>query len=112
MYTMAANIAMSRPPWEAANLVKEELSVVICNRSAAYSAAGDFLSALVDAEVVLVHKRNWSKGHFRKAKALVGLGRLEDARDAIALGLQFEPNNAVRLFRSLARALLIVCTRR
>lgn len=33
---------------------------------------------------------------FRKARALVGLDRLEEARDALVDGLQFEPNDKVR----------------
>lgn len=94
-YNMSANIALSRNPWEPSALVRDELAIVICNRSATYSAAGDFLSALVDAEVVINLKRPWSKGHFRKAKALLGLGKLEEARDAVMLGLQFEPDSAV-----------------
>lgn len=38
-------------------------------------------------------KRPWSKGHFRKGKALIALDRLQEARDAILLGLDFEPSN-------------------
>lgn len=34
---------------------------------------------------------------FRKARALVGLDRLEEARDALVDGLQFEPNDKVRV---------------
>jgi len=52
-------------------------------------------NALVDAEVVVALKRPWTKGHFRKARALVGLDRLEEARDALIDGLQFEPEDKV-----------------
>jgi translocation protein SEC72 len=58
---------------------------------------GDYLGALTDAETVIASRRNWPKGHFRKAKALVGLGQLEEAQESILLGLQFEPNNAVNI---------------
>jgi len=92
---MSANIAASRFPWEPSALIRDELAIVICNRSAAHFAADDFLSAMIDADAVIQLKRPWSKGHFRKAKALVGLGRLEEARDAVMLGLQFEPDSAV-----------------
>lgn len=95
MYTMAAAVAAQRLPWEQNQLMREELSTVLSNRSAAYVAAGDHMSALVDAETVIQLKRPWSKGHFRKAKALVGLGYLEEAREAIKLGLAFEPDNTV-----------------
>ena len=92
---MAANIAVQRPPWEAQQLMREELSTVISNRSAAYFESGDFVGALVDAETVISLRRNWSKGHFRKAKALLGLGKMEEAKESIRLGLSYEPMNSV-----------------
>ncbi|KAF8328452.1 uncharacterized protein EI90DRAFT_3065405 [Cantharellus anzutake] len=93
-YGFAANLAASRFPWETSNLTREELSIVVCNRSAAYLAAGDPVGALIDADVVVQLKRPWSKGHFRKAKALLALGKLEDARESAFLGLQFEPDSS------------------
>ncbi|KAI0642088.1 hypothetical protein C8Q79DRAFT_273541 [Trametes meyenii] len=92
-YTMAASIAVQRPPWEAQQLMREELSMILSNRSAAFFEAGDFVSALVDAETVVQLKRPWSKGHFRKARALMKLDHYEEAREAIQLGLSFEPTN-------------------
>jgi len=94
MYTMAANVAAQRLAWEPNGLMKEELATVLSNRSAAYAAAGDNISALVDADIVIQVKRPWSKGHFRKAKALTALGQLEEAKEAISLGLAYEPQNA------------------
>lgn len=91
---MAASIAIQRPPWEANQFMREELSTVISNRSAAYFEARDYISALVDAESVIQLRRNWSKGHFRKAKALLGLGKTDEAVDAVRLGLSYEPSNA------------------
>jgi len=93
-YTTAASIAASRPPWEANQWMREELSTVISNRSAAYIDQRDFAAGLADAEAVIAVRRNWSKGHFRKAKALVGLHRYNEAADAVKLGLAFEPTNA------------------
>jgi tetratricopeptide (TPR) repeat protein len=96
-YTMAANIAIQRPPWEANQHLREELSTVICNRSAAHFESGDFISAIADADTVIRLRRNWSKGHFRKAKALLALDRWQDAKESVRLGLQFEPDNKVCL---------------
>jgi translocation protein SEC72 len=92
-YTTAASYAVQRPPWEANQFMREELSAAISNRSAAYHDLGDYISALADAETVISVRRNWSKGHFRKAKALLGLQRPDEAAEAIRLGLSFEPNN-------------------
>lgn len=76
--------------------MREELSTAISNRSAAFFDLRDFVSALADAETVITIRRNWSKGHFRKAKALLGLGRFREAAEAVRLGLDFEPNSTVR----------------
>lgn len=77
--------------------MREELSTVLSNRSAAYMEAGDYIGALVDAENVIQIRRPWSKGHFRKARALIKLGELEEAKEAIQLGLSFEPANTVSI---------------
>jgi translocation protein SEC72 len=92
---MAAHISVQRPPWENNQIMREELSTILSNRSAAFLEAGDPISALIDAETVISIKRQWSKGHFRKAKALLAMQEYREARDAINLGLQFEPKNAV-----------------
>jgi tetratricopeptide (TPR) repeat protein len=81
--------------------MREELSAVLSNRSAANCEAEDFIGALVDAEQVIQLKRNWTKGHFRKAKALLGMKRYEEARDAVELGLAFEPTNGVGVLLGL-----------
>jgi translocation protein SEC72 len=96
-YNMAANIAIQRPPWEASQALREELAAVLSNRSAAYVASDDPISGLADADAVIALKKPWPKGHFRKAKALLAMERLEDAKDAVEMGLAFEPNNDVRL---------------
>ncbi|KAF7345393.1 Translocation protein sec72 [Mycena venus] len=93
-YNMAASIAVQRPPWEANQFMREELSTVVSNRSAAFLEARDYISALADAEMVISLRRNWAKGHFRKAKTLVAMDRPKDAAEALKLGLAFEPSNA------------------
>lgn len=97
-YTMAASFAIQRPGWEANQFMREELSTVLSNRSAALFEAGDMVGALVDADAVIALKRPWSKGHFRKAKALVAMSQEEEAKDALKLGLQYDPTNAVSGF--------------
>ncbi|KAI7941389.1 hypothetical protein MJO29_013463 [Puccinia striiformis f. sp. tritici] len=94
LYTIAAQAASTRPLFEPSVWIREELSVILCNRAAAYSSNKMWVEALCDAEVVIQLKRNWNKGHFRKAKALQGLGHIEEAKDAALLGLEFEPDNS------------------
>lgn len=104
-------MALSRPPWELAAVSRDETAIALCNRSAAFALAGAWANALADAEAVIALKRPWTKGHFRwvsqlvhhpepmtdppprRARALVGLNRIEEARDAIVDGLQFEPDD-------------------
>ncbi|KAJ3522007.1 hypothetical protein NM688_g8938 [Phlebia brevispora] len=93
-YSMAANFAAQRPPWEAAQMMREELSAILSNRSAAFFEMGDYINALVDADQVIQLKRPWGKGHFRKAKALLSMKEYQEAKEAIELGLEFEPESA------------------
>ncbi|KAH9072239.1 hypothetical protein EDB83DRAFT_2361821 [Lactarius deliciosus] len=72
-YTQAAGFATQRAPWEAQQFMREELSTML--------------------RPVIQLKKPWSKGHFRKAKALVALGYLPQAREAVQYGLQFDPTN-------------------
>jgi len=92
-YSQATGFAMQRAPWEAQQLLREELSTVLSNRSAAHFENGDLISAIADADAVIQLKKPWSKGHFRKAKALIALGFLPQAKDAVQFGLQFDPTN-------------------
>ncbi|KAF9972342.1 hypothetical protein BGZ73_004553 [Actinomortierella ambigua] len=93
-YTNAINVAFDRPLWEPTQLAREELAVLLCNRSAAYIARKEFVNALVDADAVVELKRPWSKGHFRRGRALIGLGRTEEGIAAMQLGLMFDPESA------------------
>ncbi|GAA5832504.1 hypothetical protein JCM11251_001350 [Rhodosporidiobolus azoricus] len=91
LYTISAELAASRPVFEANVYARDELALALANRSAAYLGAGEHVNALVDADAVIQLKRPWIKGHFRRGKALAAMGRLEEGREAYLLGLQFDP---------------------
>lgn len=93
-YSVAIAMTLDRPLWESSVVVAEELSVCLANRSAAYAAVNAYIEALCDADAAIQLRRSWSKGHFRKGKALAGLQRFAEARAAFNLGLQFDPDNA------------------
>lgn len=106
LFTLALDVAASRPLWESNQLARDEMALCLANRSAAFAQVGDWIGALCDAEACVKLKRPWSKAHFRKGNALVGLGRPDEAREAYELGLQFDPKSVVRvdtLERSLRR---------
>lgn len=102
-YTMAVDLSWSRPLWEplAFQYVREELAPVLSNRSAAYLALKQYVEAYVDAEMVTRLKREWSKGWFRKGKALNGLGRAQEAAEAFQTGLRFD-HESEELVKALA----------
>ena len=113
-YTAAASFASQRLPWEPNNLMREELSTMLSNRSAAYLAEKDVISALADAEVVTQIKKPWGKGHYRKARAFLLMGRFEEAREAVQLGLSLEPANtvcALELVRIAFTNFVLACIR-
>lgn len=58
-------MALSRPPWELAQVSRDEAAIALCNRSAAFALANAWANALADADVVVRLKRSWTKGHFR-----------------------------------------------
>ncbi|GAA5907125.1 uncharacterized protein JCM6883_006147 [Sporobolomyces salmoneus] len=92
LYSMSAEMAAGRPVFEANVYARDELALALCNRSAAYLGAGEHVNALIDAEAVIQLKKPWIKGHFRRGKALQAMERLEEAREAFLLGLQFDPS--------------------
>ncbi|CAD7701189.1 unnamed protein product [Ostreobium quekettii] len=63
------------------------------NRSAAHAKAGDFPSALRDAEAALRLKPRWVKGWARKAAALQGLNYHSEAKEAYERALEIEPDD-------------------
>lgn len=97
MYSMSAEIAGTRPAFEASVYARDELALALSNRSAAYLGAGMRVEALVDAEAVIELKRPWVKGHFRRGKALAAMERWEEANEALLLGLQFDPASEVSI---------------
>lgn len=104
LFTLAIDVAASRPLWEAAVIGRDELAVCLANRSAAFAAVEDWVDSYVDADAVVQLKRPWLKGHYRKGMALRKMGRNQEAREAYLLGLQFDPESPVSL-RSMQAAI-------
>ncbi|KAI5790219.1 hypothetical protein EDC01DRAFT_119019 [Geopyxis carbonaria] len=90
MYSHGLTMAQTRPPWEPAPLLKEELQVLFANRAQAYMSMGSWPEALADASCAVDFKKMQNpKAHWRKSKCLKEMGRLEEAREALELGLEF-----------------------
>lgn len=91
MYDLAIRMAADRPTWEASGLVREELSVLYGNRAQAMMSQQEWAEASVDAEISVDLKRVGNvKGWWRRGQALKEMGRLDEAADWIAQGLEYE----------------------
>lgn len=95
LYTLAIELSWSRPLWEplAFQFVKEELTPILSNRSSANFNLGRYIDALVDAEIVIRLKKDWSKGYYRKGKALFELKRFAESITCYGTGLLYEVDN-------------------
>ncbi|KAI5451669.1 hypothetical protein NCC49_001650 [Naganishia albida] len=94
LYTQSMVMSINRPPWEQSSFVKDEISSALLNRSVAASKMGAWTAACADAETCIKMNNKNPKAYFRKATALQGMGRLDEALSALETGLLFEPDNA------------------
>ncbi|KAG5928004.1 hypothetical protein E4U42_001430 [Claviceps africana] len=91
LYTLGIQMAMQRPAWEPAALVREEVSGLLANRAQVHMASQNWPDAAVDAEQSVAAKPMGNpKAWWRKGKCLVEMGRLEEARQWVKRGLEIE----------------------
>lgn len=72
-------------------------ALLYSNRAAAHMKKEDWAAALVDADSAIALAPAWSKAWGRRAQAMAGLGRHDEARVAWKQGLVLEPKNAFLL---------------
>lgn len=73
------------------------LSSLWSNRSATFAFLEDYDSALIDAEKAISVRGDWPRGYARKAVALIGKGRFEEATEAINEGRKYDPKAGMLL---------------
>ncbi|CAL8358381.1 unnamed protein product [Merluccius merluccius] len=78
--------------------------LLFSNRSQIHSSLRHYNMALRDAEMACTLMPHWSKGHVRKAQALVSLGRSEDALKEYLVCLSLQPD--CKVAKSEAQKLL------
>ncbi|KAI3351997.1 hypothetical protein L3Q82_020825 [Scortum barcoo] len=66
--------------------------ILFSNRSQIHSSLKNYGKALKDAEMACRLMPHWSKGHIRKAQALMSLGRTEEALRECLVCLSIEPD--------------------
>lgn len=91
MYSLALDMAASRPFWEPAGLVREELSQLYGNRAQAYMAQQMWPEGSLDAYCSTELKKVGNvKGWWRRATCFKEQHRLEEAFDIVKEGVEFE----------------------
>ncbi|KAF4980196.1 hypothetical protein FDECE_17931 [Fusarium decemcellulare] len=94
-YTLGVQMALTRPMWEPAALVREEVSGLLANRAQAHMALQNWAEGAVDAHASV--EARWvgnAKGWWRRGKCLVEMGRFEEAKDWVKRGLEVEGEEA------------------
>ncbi|RSL73829.1 hypothetical protein CEP54_000217 [Fusarium duplospermum] len=94
-YTLGLQMAMTRPMWEPAALVREEVSSLLANRAQAHMALQNWAEGAVDAHASV--EARWvgnAKAWWRRGRCLSEMGRLEEARDWVKRGLEVEGEEA------------------
>lgn len=91
LYSLGIQMALQRPLWEPAALVREEVSGLLANRAQAHMATQNWPEGAVDAEASVEARRvGNAKGWWRRGKCLLEMGRLDEARDWVKQGLEVE----------------------
>ncbi|KAI0490198.1 tetratricopeptide repeat domain-containing protein [Xylaria cf. heliscus] len=91
LYSLGLQMALGRPLWEPQGLVREEVAALYANRAQAHMALLDWPAAAADAEASVEAKRAGNaKAWWRRGKALLEMGRLDEAREWVKKGLELE----------------------
>jgi translocation protein SEC72 len=90
-YTLGLQMALTRPPWEPSQLVREEVAGLYANRAQAHMALQNWPEGAVDAECSVEAKKGGNaKAWWRRGRCLMEMSRLEEARDWVSKGLEME----------------------
>lgn len=95
LYTLGLQMALTRPYWEPAQLVREEAAALLANRAQAHMALGNWPEGAVDAEASVECRRvGNAKAWWRRGKCLLEMGRLDEAREWVGRALEVEGEEA------------------
>lgn len=93
MYGLGLQMALTRPLWEPSGLVRDEVASLYANRAQAHMAMSNWVEGAVDAEAsVEAKKAGNAKAWWRKARCLMEMGRLEEAKEWVVRGLEMDGN--------------------
>ena len=92
LYSYAVEMALGRPPWEPVQIVRDELAILMSNRSQSFIGLQAWPEAAIDAETSVECKATpgQSKAWWRRGRSLLEMGRIEEAREWVLQGLEVE----------------------
>ncbi|KAI9768487.1 MAG: hypothetical protein M1840_004897 [Geoglossum simile] len=91
MYTFGIEMAVGRPGWEPAGLVRDEVAALYANRAQAHMAMQNWPLGMLDAEASVEMKRAANaKAWWRRGRCSVEMGRLDEAAEWVTKGLGVE----------------------
>ncbi|KAF3930075.1 hypothetical protein ABW19_dt0204780 [Dactylella cylindrospora] len=106
LYTYSLEMCLGRPGWEQSALVREEASIIYANRAQANIAMRQWAEGMCDAEMSCGLKpKDNVKAWYRRALCLKEMGKLEDSKEVLQMGMEWEAENAGKTDGDL-RALL------
>jgi len=90
LYSYALEMALTRPAWEPASIVRDEVAILMSNRAQAHMSLQSWPEGAADAEtsVELKPAPGNGKAWWRRGKCLAEMGRWEEAADWIARGIE------------------------
>lgn len=95
LYTYGVDMALGRPGWEPATLVREEAATLYANRAQAYMTVSMWPEGAADGATSVELKRGGNgKAWWRRGKCLAEMGRWEEARAWVREGLEVEGNES------------------
>lgn len=90
-YTLGVQMALTRPAWEPAGLIRDESAMLLANRAQAHMELRDWVEGGADAECSVEAKKVGNpKAWYRRGKCLFEMGRYEEAREWVGKGLEME----------------------
>ena len=92
LYTYAIEMALGRPPWEPAGIVRDELALLYSNRSQAHIALQAWPEGAADAEASVEMKPGPGQGKawWRRGRCLLEMGRMDEAEEWVDKALDVE----------------------
>lgn len=94
-YDIGVQMALTRPDWEPSGLKREEAAEMFANRAQAHMALRNWVEGSIDAEKSIEAKKAGNpKAWWRKAKCLMEMGRVEEAREWVDRGLEMDGNES------------------